>query len=109
MTLTTDDLDELGPVDWVVVEFPGPGFGEGKVAPHVQDLVDRGLVRILDLVFFRKDAAGSLGMAGAPDLDTSELGALRAAEAELAMVLSEQDVADLAATIEPGHSAAVLV
>jgi len=109
MTLTTDDLDQLGPVDWVVVEFPGPGFGEGKVAPHVQDLVDRGLVRILDLVFFRKDADGSLEMAEASDLDTSELGDLRAAEAELAMVLSEQDVADLAATIEPGHSAAVLV
>lgn len=109
MTLTTDDLDQLGPVDWVVVEFPGSGFGEGKVAPHVQDLVDRGLVRILDLVFFRKDADGSLEMAEASDLDTSELGDLRAAEAELAMVLSEQDVADLAATIEPGHSAAVLV
>ena len=109
MTLTADDLDQLGPVDWIVVEFPGADFGEGKVAPHVQDLVDRGLVRILDIVFFRKAEDGALEMAEAADLDSSQLGDLRAAEAELAMVLSEQDVADLAATIEPGHSAAVLV
>ncbi|GAB3793480.1 DUF6325 family protein [Nocardioides ungokensis] len=103
------DLDTLGPVDWVVVEFPGPDYGRGMVAPHLQDLVDRGLVRVLDMVFLRKDADGTLEAAEISDLDTSELGAIRHAEADLAMVLSEQDVLDLAETIEPGNSAAVLV
>ena len=109
MTETIDQLDQLGPVDWLVVEFPGADFGRGQVAPHLKDLVDRGLVRVLDLVFLRKDEDGALEFAEISDLDESELGELRAAEAELAMVLSEQDVLDLAETIEPGNSAVVMV
>jgi hypothetical protein len=105
----TQTVDDLGPVDWLVVEFPGDDFGKGQVAPYLQDLVDRELVRVLDLLFLRKDKDGALEMAEISDLDTSELGDLRATEAELAMVLSEQDVLDLAETIEPGHSAALLV
>jgi len=112
MTETIDqlkELDQLGPVDWLVVEFPGADFGRGQVAPHLKDIVDRGLVRVLDLVFLRKDESGALELAEISDLDESELGELRAAEAELAMVLSEQDVIDLAETIEPGNSAVVMV
>jgi len=112
MTETIDqlkELDQLGPVDWLVVEFPGADFGRGQVAPHLKDIVDRGLVRVLDLVFLRKDESGALEFAEISDLDESELGELRAAEAELAMVLSEQDVIDLAETIEPGNSAVVMV
>lgn len=104
-----DQLDQLGPVDWLVVEFPGVDFGRGQVAPHLKDLVDRGLVRVLDLVFMRKDEDGRLELAEISDLDESELGELRTSEAELAMVLSEQDVSDLAETIEPGNSAVVMV
>jgi hypothetical protein len=101
--------DELGPVDWLVVEFPGPDFGKGQIAPHLEDLVKRDLVRVLDMVFLRKTDDGTLEMAEISDLDASELGQVRTAEADLAMVLSEQDVMDLAETIAPGHSAAVLV
>jgi Family of unknown function (DUF6325) len=105
----TEAIDQLGPVDWLVVEFPGTDYGKGQVAPYLQDLVDRGLVRVLDLVFLRKDKDGTLEMGEISNLDQSELGELRASEAELAMVLSEQDVVDLAETIEPGNSAVVLV
>ncbi len=104
-----ETLDELGPVDWLVVEFPGPDFGKGQIAPFLEDLVNRDLIRVLDMVFLRKDEDGTLEMAEISDLDPSELGEVRVAEAELAMVLSEQDLMDLAETIEPGHSAAVLV
>jgi hypothetical protein len=105
----TETIDQLGPVDWLVVEFPGTDYGKGQVAPYLQDLVDRGLVRVLDLVFLRKDKDCTLEMGEISNLDQSELGELRASEAELAMVLSEQDVVDLAETIEPGNSAVVLV
>jgi hypothetical protein len=105
----TETIDQLGPVDWLVVEFPGTYYGNGQVAPYLQDLVDRGLVRVLDLVFLRTDKDGTLEMGEISNLDPSELGELRASEAELAMVLSEQDVVDLAETIEPGNSAVVLV
>src|SRR6476469_7523704 len=105
----TETLDELGPVDWLVVEFPGPDFGRGQIAPYLEDLVKRDLVRVLDMVFLRKTDDGTAATAEIYDLDESELGEVRTAEADLAMVLSEQDVLDLAETIEPGHSAAVLV
>jgi hypothetical protein len=105
----TETIDELGPVDWLVVEFPGTDYGRGQVAPYLKDLVDRDLIRVLDVVFMRKNEDGALEMAEISDLDESELGELRASEAELAMVLSEQDVTDLAETIEPGNSAVVLV
>ena len=92
----TETLDELGPVDWIVVEFPGPDFGKGQIAPFLEDLVQRDLVRVLDMVFLRKMEDGTLETAEISDLDPSELGEVRTAEADLAMVLSEQDVMDLA-------------
>ena len=101
-------LDELGPVDWIVVEFPGSRFN-GEVAPALRDLVDRGLVRVLDLLILKKDADGSIEAFELSDLDDSEIGELRSHEAQLAMLLSEDDVAAVAAAIEPGSSAAVLV
>ena len=102
----TETMDQLGPVDWLVVSFPGDDYGKGQVAPLLQDLVDRGLVRVLDLLFMKKELDGSLQLSEISDLDSSESGELRHAEADLAMVLSEQDVTDLAETIEPGNSAA---
>ena len=102
------NIDELGPVDWIVVEFPESKF-TGEIAPILQDLVDRELVRVLDLLFLTKDLEGGFEVFEAADMDATEIGELRAYETELAMVLSEQDVIDLVETIEPGSSAAVLV
>jgi hypothetical protein len=107
MTVTVN-IDELGPVDWIVVEFPGTKL-TGEIAPIVKDYVDRGLIKVLDLVFLKKDQDGGLEAFEASDLGDTEIGELRGYERDLAMVLSEQDVADLAETIEPGSSAAVLV
>jgi len=111
MTERIDELgsvDELGPVDWIVVEFPGSQFN-GGIAPVLQDLVDRGLIRVLDLMMLRKDDAGELEVFELSDLQEGELGELRTEEAQLAMVLSEQDVLDISETIEAGSTAAVLV
>ena len=101
-------IDELGPVDWIVVEFPGSRFN-GEIAPALLDLVDRGLVRVLDLLILKTDADGAIEAFELSDLDDSEIGELRTHEAELAMLLSEEDVTAVAAAIEPGSSAAVLV
>jgi Family of unknown function (DUF6325) len=103
-----DDVDELGPVDWIVVEFPGSRFN-GQIAPALLDLVERDLVRVLDLLVLKKDDDGSLEAFELSDLDEGEIGELRTYESELAMLLSEEDVTSLAAAIEPGSSAAVLV
>jgi hypothetical protein len=103
-----ETIDELGPVDWIVVEFPGSKF-KGEIAPALQDLVARGVVRVLDLLVLKKDEDGSLEAFELSDLDPSEAGELRSYENELAMLLSEDDVTAVAAAIEPGSSAAVLV
>ena len=103
-----DSVDELGPVDWIVVESPGSRFN-GEIAPALRDLVERELVRVLDLLVLKKDADGALDAFELSDLDTSEIGELRGYESELAMLLSEEDVTAVAAAIEPGSSAAVLV
>ncbi|MET1037556.1 MAG: DUF6325 family protein [Aeromicrobium sp.] len=107
-TQTPDVEDELGPVDWIVVEFPGSRF-KGEIAPALADLVDREIVRILDLLIMRKEADGTLEAFELSDLDDSEIGQLRSYEAELAMLLSEDDVTAVAAAVEPGTTAAVLV
>ena len=104
----TDTIDELGPVDWIVVEFPGSKFN-GEIAPALQDLVQRGTIRVLDLLMLKKDEDGGLEAFELSDVDPSELGELRAYENELAMLLSEDDVTAVAAAVEPGSSAAVLV
>jgi hypothetical protein len=103
-----DAVDELGPVDWIVVEFPGSRFS-GQIAPALLDLVERDLVRVLDLLVLKKDADGTLEAFELSDLDEGEIGELRTYESELAMLLSEEDVTSLAAAIEPGSSAGVLV
>lgn len=102
------NIDELGPVDWIVVEFPEQKF-TGEVAPILKDLVDRELIRVLDLIFLRRDREGGYEVLEATDMVDSDIGELRAYETELAMLLSEQDVIDLVETIEPGNAAAVLV
>jgi len=103
-----EEVDELGPVDWIVVEFPGSKFN-GQIAPALLDLVERDLIRVLDLLVLKKDDDGSLEAFELSDLDQGEVGDLRTYEAELAMLLSEEDVTSLGAAIEPGSSAAVLV
>ena len=104
----TELIDELGPVDWLVVEFPGSRF-KGEIAPIITDLVDREIIRVLDLLVLRKDDDGALEAFEISDLDESELGELRAYETELAVLLSAEDVESVAAAVEPGSSAACLV
>jgi len=101
-------LDELGPVDWIVVEFPGSRF-KGEIAPIVDDLVQRGTVRVLDLLLMKKAEDGELEFFELSDLDETEIGTLRAYETELATLLSEDDVNALASSVEPGSTAALLV
>ena len=105
----TETIDQLGPVDWLVVEFPGTDYGRGQVAPHLQDLVERGLVRVLDMCLLEEGRGRSLEMSEISDLDTGELGELRAPRQSWRWCSPQQDVVDLAETIEPGNSAALMV
>jgi hypothetical protein len=102
------ELDALGPVDWIVVEFPGARF-DGSILPILTDLETRGIIRVLDMVVLKKDDDGALEAFELSDLDESEIGGLRDDERQLAMLLSESDVVNVANAVEPGSAAALLV
>ena len=103
-----DDRDEMGPIDYLVVEFPGNRM-TGKALPMLVDLVDRGLIRILDLVFVRKELDGSVRGLAVTDLDgDGELDPVIFQGASSGM-LAPDDVDEAAAVLEPGSSAGILV
>ena len=106
--MTEKSIDELGPVDYLVVEFPaGASNFTGEMAAELVSLVDRGLIRVIDVLILTKDADGEVEAAELSDLD--ELGELQVLEAELAEMLAEEDVINLAASMEPGSTAGVLI
>lgn len=104
----TVDINTLGPVDWLVVEFPGSKFNH-EIAPALNDLTDRGLVRVLDLLLLKKDADGTMEAFEVADLEEGEIGEIRALETGLGVLLSEDDVEAVAANLEPGSTAACLI
>jgi Family of unknown function (DUF6325) len=101
-------LDRLGPVDFVVVEFPaGASNFTGEMAKELLSLVDARTIRLIDILILVKNDDGSVD---AMELsDVPELGDLAAVEAELAELLAEDDVAHLAAAMDPGSVAGVIV
>ena len=108
--MTDSDVDELGPVDYIVVEFPAHKANfSGEMASELSALVKRGVVRVLDLLFLKKELDGSVDGFESHEFSDDELGELRAAETELAMLLAEEDVESIGAALEPGSIAAVLV
>jgi hypothetical protein len=98
---------EMAPIDYILVEWPGRQ-PNGEVAPHLIDLVDRGLIRILDLAFVTKDDDGTVAGLELADLGdgATELEVFAGASSGL---LSDDDLTEAAAALEPGTSAALLV
>jgi hypothetical protein len=106
--VTDSSLDELGPVDYVVVEFPaGESNFTGEMVKELLALVDAGIVRVIDILLLTKDADGAVEAMELSDVD--ELGPLQSLEAELAELLAAEDVDHLAAAMEPGSTAGVLI
>ena len=106
--MTHTSLDELGPVDYVVVEFPaGAANFTGEMTKELVSLVDSGTIRLIDVLILTKNEDGSVDAMELSDI--ADLGPLQALEAELAELLAEEDVEHLAAAMEPGSTAGVLV
>ncbi len=101
------DIEEMGPVDWILVEFSGPPTG--AVAPYLLDLVDRGLIRIIDLVLVNKSAEGEITTMEIADLDGDGELDLAVFEGVSSGVLGEEDVAEASTAMENDTSAALLV
>ena len=106
--MTDRELDELGPVDFLVIEFPaGHSTFTGEIAAELVKLVDAGTIRLIDAIVLTKDETGAVD---ALELsDAGDLGPLVELEADLAELLAADDVVNLAAAMDPGSVAGVLV
>jgi hypothetical protein len=108
--MEASNADALGPVDWLVVEFPADKANfSGEMASELKSLVERSLIRVLDLVFLRKNEDGSIDVDELSDVPEDAVGDLLAHEAELALLLAEEDIVAVGEALEPGSIAAVLV
>jgi hypothetical protein len=103
----SEEIDEMGPVDYVLVEWSGKQ-PTGEALPHLVDLVDSGIIRLLDIAFITKDEDGEVA-----GIEIAELGGqveeVSIFEGASSGIISEDDTVEAAQALEPGTSAALLV
>ncbi|HEU4942312.1 MAG TPA: DUF6325 family protein [Gaiellaceae bacterium] len=101
-------MTELGPVDYMIVAFPGNEF-RGEVAPALADLVEKGTIRIIDLAFVTKNADGDIGAFELTDIDPEVRQGFENLGVEVNGLFNEDDLKAAAEELEPNMSAALLV
>jgi dihydroorotase-like cyclic amidohydrolase len=104
--MSVREIDELGPIDYIVLEWPGRQ-PTGQAAPLIVDLADRGIIRILDVAFMRKGQDGSVEAIEISDLDGD--GGFDVFEGASTGLIGQDDLEEAAAALDPGTCAAVLV
>jgi hypothetical protein len=101
--------DELGPIDIVVIAYPAGAPMTGDAVPIFVDLVDRGIIRVLDVLFVMQNEDGTVSGFEATDLDGDSIGDLKVFEGASSGLLGEDDVASVGETLEPGTAAVMIV
>jgi hypothetical protein len=101
--------DELGPIDIVVIAYPAGAPMTGDAVPIFVDLVERGIIRVLDVLFVMQNEDGTVSGFEATDLDGDTIGDLKVFEGASTGLLGEEDVASVGETLEPGTAAVMIV
>jgi hypothetical protein len=101
--------EELGPIDIIVIGYPADAPMTGEAAPLLLDLIDRGIIRVLDVLFVMENEDGTFSGFEAKDLDSKSVGDLTVFEGASSGLLGEEDVATAADAIEPGTAAVIIV
>jgi hypothetical protein len=101
-------MTEIGPVDYMIVAFPGNEF-RGEIAPALADLVEAGPIRIIDLAFVGKDAEGNVAAFELTDIDPEVREGFEKAGVEVSRLLNDDDLMAAGEELEPNSSAALLV
>jgi hypothetical protein len=105
--MSPNELEEMGPVDYILIEWPHPR-PTGEIASIVVDLVDRGIIRVLDLAFMAKDEDGSVAALEISDIG-EEVEELKVFEGASSGLISDEDITEAGSALEPGSAAALLV
>ena len=108
MTAVDPEVAEIGPVEYLIVSFPGSEF-RGDIAPALADLVEAGTIRIIDIVFVTKDDDGETAAVELMELDPDVQKGLERLGVEATGMFNEEDLAAAAEELDPGSSAALLV
>ena len=101
--------EELGPVDIVVIAYPPDAPMSGEAVPLLLDLVDRGIIRVLDVLFVMDSGGGTFAGFEATNLDSERVGDFTAFEGASSGLLGEEDVATAAEGLDPGGAAVMIV
>ena len=107
--MSTDDLDELGPIDIVVIGFPADAPMTGEAAPLLVDLVDRGIIRVFDVLFITKGEDGAVAGFTIDGIDQERIGDFTVFEGASTGLLGDEDAQAAAEAMEPGESAVVIM
>lgn len=103
-----DEALGLGPIDYILIEFPGSRFN-GQIAPALIDVVERGIIRVLELLVIRKDEDGSVEAIDVMEMDPDEIGPFGGLAGGTLGLLADEDVAAAGEALEPGTTAGLLV
>jgi len=98
----------LGPLEFVQIEFKGNKF-KGEIVPALREVVEKGIIRVIDLVFIRKDAEGAVTILELDDLDQANSVLFHQITGDITGLLSEQDVTKVAGTLENNSSAMLML
>jgi len=98
----------LGPVEYLIFSFPGNQF-RGEIIPALQEVVENGTIRVIDIILATKDADGNVTVKEISDLDAETAQALAPVVADVTGMLTEEDIAELSDTLEPNSSGALLL
>jgi hypothetical protein len=101
--------EELGPIDIVVIAYPADAPMTGEAAPLLLDLVDRGIIRVLDVLFVEKNEDGTFSGFEAKDLESDRVGDLTVFEGASSGLLGDEDAKTASEAIEPGSAAVIIV
>lgn len=109
MTALTEEIDELGPIDLVVIAYPAGSPMTGDAAPFLLDLVESGVIRVLDAMFVIKNEDGTFSGIEAKDLNADSVGDFAVFDGASSGLLGDADAATAADAIEPGSGAALIL
>jgi Family of unknown function (DUF6325) len=101
--------EELGPIDIVLIAYPADAPMTGEAVPIVMDLIERGIIRVLDVLFVMQKKDGTFSGFEAKDLEADRIGDLKVFEGASSGLLGEEDVATAAEALEPGSAAVMIV